>query len=90
MDEAGTREDKDLEEDWMKGLRRELSWQVSGTKGSAEAGCLEVQDPCLRSQGSLKFAGRVEMGFAFKLLCSSSAHPSKFSGNRWSLGSHCL
>lgn len=32
MDETSTRENKDLEENWIKGLRREASWQVSDTK----------------------------------------------------------
>lgn len=37
MDETRTRENKDLEEDWIKGLRREPSWQVSDTKVSVNA-----------------------------------------------------
>lgn len=32
MDETSTRENKDLEANWIKGLRREASWQVSDTK----------------------------------------------------------
>lgn len=35
MDETSTRENKDLEENWIKGLRREASWQVSDTKTCA-------------------------------------------------------
>lgn len=37
MDETRTRENKDLEEDWIKGLRREPSWQVSNIKVSVNA-----------------------------------------------------
>ncbi|XP_078250176.1 peroxisome proliferator-activated receptor gamma coactivator 1-alpha isoform X1 [Pogona vitticeps] len=44
MDETCTRENKDLEEDWIKGLRREPSWQCAALVGEDQPLCPDLPE----------------------------------------------